>query len=277
MRRYFLLSIVAIATFALSAQNEGKLAIIHTNDTHSQIEPFGENAGERSGMAGLARRATLVKELREEYSNLLLLDAGDFFQGTPYFNFFNGELEVRAMNLLGYDAVTLGNHEFDNGVEFLANALRDAKFDVVCSNYDFTNTPLQRIIKPYVIKEVAGQRVGIVAMSINPKGLIAPNNVNGITYNDPYESVIKLAKRLRDDQGCSMIICLSHIGHNYEGSPSDLDFAKLSSSIDLVVGGHSHTYLEKALELTNAEGEPIVVTQAGSKGQYVGKLIYDIK
>jgi len=277
MRRYFLLSIVAIATFALSAQNEGKLAIIHTNDTHSQIEPFGENAGERSGMAGLARRATLVKELREEYSNLLLLDAGDFFQGTPYFNFFNGELEVRAMNLLGYDAVTLGNHEFDNGVEFLANALRDAKFDVVCSNYDFTNTPLQRIIKPYVIKEVAGQRVGIVAMCINPKGLIAPNNVNGITYNDPYESVIKLAKRLRDDQGCSMIICLSHIGHNYEGSPSDLDFAKLSSSIDLVVGGHSHTYLEKALELTNAEGEPIVVTQAGSKGQYVGKLIYDIK
>ncbi|MGL5014805.1 MAG: bifunctional metallophosphatase/5'-nucleotidase [Bacteroidales bacterium] len=277
MRRYFLLSIVAIATFALSAQNEGKLAIIHTNDTHSQIEPFGENAGERSGMAGLARRATLVKELREEYSNLLLLDAGDFFQGTPYFNFFNGELEVRAMNLLGYDAVTLGNHEFDNGVEFLANALRDAKFDVVCSNYDFTNTPLQRIIKPYVIKEVAGQRVGIVAMSINPKGLIAPNNMNGITYNDPYESVIKLAKRLRDDQGCSMIICLSHIGHNYEGSPSDLDFAKLSSSIDLVVGGHSHTYLEKALELTNAEGEPIVVTQAGSKGQYVGKLIYDIK
>ncbi|MGL5893554.1 MAG: metallophosphoesterase, partial [Bacteroidales bacterium] len=118
MRRYFILSIVAIVSFALSAQNESKLAIIHTNDTHSQIEPFGENAGERSGMAGLARRATVVKELREEYPNLLLLDAGDFFQGTPYFNFFNGELEVRAMNLLGYDVVTLGNHEFDNGVEF---------------------------------------------------------------------------------------------------------------------------------------------------------------
>ncbi|MGL5893634.1 MAG: metallophosphoesterase, partial [Bacteroidales bacterium] len=181
------------------------------------------------------------------------------------------------MNLLGYDVVTLGNHEFDNGVEFLANALRDAKFDVVCSNYDFANTPLEQIIKPYVIKEIAGQRVGIVAMSINPKGLIAPNNVNGIKYNDPYESVERCATMLRESKGCSMIICLSHIGHNYEGSPSDLDFAKQSKSIDLVVGGHSHTYLEKALELTNAEGEPVVVTQAGSKGQYVGKLIYDFK
>ncbi|MGL4992986.1 MAG: bifunctional metallophosphatase/5'-nucleotidase [Bacteroidales bacterium] len=276
MRKYILLTILTVV-FALSAQNEGKLAILHTNDTHSQIEPFGDNAGERSGMAGLARRATLIKDLRAEYSNVLLLDAGDFFQGTPYFNFFNGEIEVRAMNLLGYDAVTLGNHEFDNGVEFLANALREAKFDVVCSNYDFTGTPLEMIIKPYVIKQVAGQRIGIVAMSIDPKGLIAPNNVNGIKYNDPYESVEQLAKKLRQDKGCSMIICLSHIGHNYKGSASDLDFAKLSTSIDLIVGGHSHTYIEKAVEMTNSVGEPIIVTQAGSKGQYVGKLVYEFK
>lgn len=259
------------------AQNEQKLAIIHTNDTHSQIESFGKNAREDEGKAGLARRATLIKELRAEYPNLLLVDAGDFLQGTPYFNFFNGEVEVKAMNALGYDVVTLGNHEFDNGVEFLAKALQGAQFEVVSSNYDFGTTPLADIVKPYVVKVINGQRIGIVAVCINPSGLVTPANFAGVEFRDPYTTVESLAERLRRDEGCSMIVCLSHLGHDSKDRPADLDFARLSKSVDLIVGGHTHTKLQEALVMTNATGNPIVVTQAGSKGQFVGKLIYEFK
>lgn len=274
--KQLLFTICLLFSLSLFAQNENKLVILHTNDTHSQIEPFGEQAGDNKGKAGLARRATLIKEIRKQYPNVLLLDAGDFIQGTPYFNMFGGELEVKAMNQLGYDVVTLGNHEFDNGVEFLSKMLQNAKFDIVSANYDVSNTVLKNQIKPYVIKNINGIKVGIIGLNVRPNGLISDKNFEGIRFLNPIDEVNRYAKILKEDEKVDLVIALSHLGYQSDSQFSDKKVAAESRNVDIIIGGHSHTYLPEPVEVKNMDGQPVMITQSGSKGMNVGKLIFEI-
>lgn len=274
--KQLLFTICLLFSLSLFAQNENKLVILHTNDTHSQIEPFGEQAGDNKGKAGLARRTTLIKEIRKQYPNVLLLDAGDFIQGTPYFNMFGGELEVKAMNQLGYDVVTLGNHEFDNGVEFLSKMLQNAKFDIVSANYDVSNTVLKNQIKPYVIKNINGIKVGIIGLNVRPNGLISDKNFEGIRFLNPIDEVNRYAKILKEDEKVDLVIALSHLGYQSDSQFSDKKVAAGSRNVDIIIGGHSHTYLPEPVEVKNMDGQPVMITQSGSKGMNVGKLIFEI-
>lgn len=274
--KQLLFTICLLFSLSLFAQNENKLVILHTNDTHSQIEPFGEQAGDNKGKAGLARRATLIKEIRKQYPNVLLLDAGDFIQGTPYFNMFGGELEVKSMNQLGYDVVTLGNHEFDNGVEFLSKMLQNAKFDIVSANYDVSNTVLKNQIKPYVIKNINGIKVGIIGLNVRPNGLISDKNFEGIRFLNPIDEVNRYAKILKEDEKVDLVIALSHLGYQSDSQFSDKKVAAGSRNVDIIIGGHSHTYLPEPVEVKNMDGQPVMITQSGSKGMNVGKLIFEI-
>lgn len=268
--------ITLLFSLSIFAQNENKLVILHTNDTHSQIEAFGDQAGDNKGKAGLARRATIIKNIRKQYPNILLLDAGDFIQGTPYFNMFGGELEVKAMNQLGYDVVTLGNHEFDNGVDFLANMLKNAKFDVVSANYDVSNTALKNTVKPYVIKNVNGIKVGIIGLNVRPNGLISDKNFEGIRFLNPIEEVNHYARILKEDEKVDMVIALSHLGYQSDSQFSDKKVAAESRNVDVIIGGHSHTFLPEPVKVDNLDGKPVLITQSGSKGMNVGKLIFEI-
>lgn len=274
--KQLLLSICLLFSLSLFAQNENKLVILHTNDTHSQIEPFGDQAGDNKGKAGLARRATLIKEVRKQYPNVLLLDAGDFIQGTPYFNMFGGELEIKAMNKLGYDVVTLGNHEFDNGISFLSNMLKSANFDIVSANYDVSNTVLKDQIKPYVIKNINGIKVGIIGLNVRPNGLISDKNFEGIRFLNPIDEVNRYAKILKEEEKVDLVIALSHLGYQSDSQFSDKKVAAGSRNVDVIVGGHSHTYLPEPIEVKNLDGQPVLITQSGSKGMNVGKLIFEI-
>src|ERR1700682_6478601 len=176
---------------------ETLITILHTNDTHSQIDPLSENDKQYPGKGGVARRATLVKRVRKENPNTLLIDAGDVFQGTPYFNFYKGEVEYKSMSLIGYDVVTLGNHDFDNGVSALVAAMKFANFDFVSTNYDVSATPLQSRVKPYVVRVLGGVRVGLFGMGISPDNLITPENFKGVKYNDPITASREVVKVLR--------------------------------------------------------------------------------
>ncbi|MGL5318689.1 MAG: bifunctional metallophosphatase/5'-nucleotidase [Bacteroidales bacterium] len=274
--KHLLLSICLLFSLSALAQNEDKLVILHTNDTHSQIEAFGEQAGDNKGKAGLARRATAIKQIRKEYKNVLLLDAGDYIQGTPYFNLFNGELEIKAMNMLGYDVATLGNHEFDNGVNFLANMLKSAKFDIISANYDVSKTALKDLIKPYVIKDVNGIKVGIIGLNIKPDGLISDKNFEGIRFLSPIEQANNYAKMLKEEKKVDLVIVLSHLGYQSDPNFSDKKVAEATRNVDIFVGGHSHTYLPEATKIKNMDGQTVLITQSGSKGMNLGKIIYTV-
>src|SRR5690349_17764986 len=194
------------------ASGEVVITILHTNDTHSQIDPLPAN-DKNAGKGGVARRATLVKRVRKENPNTLLIDAGDVLQGTPYFNFYKGEVEYKAMSAIGYDVGTLGNHEFDKGVEDLAKALKFATFDLVSANYDVKGTVLEGRVKPYVVKTVGGIKVGLFGLGISPVALITPANFKGVTYNDPVVAAREVVKTLREKERCSLVVCMSHLGY----------------------------------------------------------------
>lgn len=241
------------------------LTILHTNDTHSQVLPNGKNLG------GYARRMGIIARERAKDPNLILLDAGDFSQGTPYFNFFKGRVEIDALNYMGYDAVTLGNHEFDNGLDTLAFILKKAKFPIVCANYDVIGTPLEGIVKPYTIIRRAGLKIGIFGIGVNPVGLITEKNFSPIKYLNPYQAAEETANILRA-KGCDIVICLSHQGTYAltEGNFNDADMCAATKGIDVIIGGHTHKlYADERIE--NAEGELIPILQMGKSGINLGK------
>lgn len=277
MKRISILYILAIVLLAgMSVNGEAakkvRLVILHTNDTHSQVEPTDKSTLPTSDMGGYARRMGVIKKIRSEEKNVLLLDAGDFSQGTPYFNFYNGRIEVDAMNKMGYDAGTLGNHEFDNGIDTLAVILRNAKFPVLSSNYDISNTPLRDIINPYLIIGKFGLRIGIMALNVQPKSLIIESNYKGLTYNDPVEVANKMADYLKKEKKCDLIICLSHLGGDKNAKEvNDFEIARKSSNIDVIIGGHSHTMLENARE-KSIKGKNVIIAQVGKSGLYLGKI-----
>jgi 5'-nucleotidase len=262
------------------AADETVITILHTNDTHSQIDPLPAN-DRNAGKGGVARRATLVKRIRKENPNTLLVDAGDVLQGTPYFNFYRGEVEYKAMSAIGYDAGTLGNHEFDNGVEALAAALKFANFDIVSANYDVKGTVLEGRVKPYVVKTVGGLRVGLFGLGISPTALITPENFKGVTYVDPVIAARDVVKILREKERCALVVCMSHLG--YSPTPrrnemaGDWQVAAQVDGIDFIASGHSHLFMEQPAEQTQPCGAKTLIFQVGKSGINVGRVDFTFR
>jgi len=263
------LFLLAAFQTSLTAQD---LVILHTNDTHSNIEPAA--SGRNAGLGGFQRRANYIQKVRSEHKNVLLLDAGDYNQGTPYFTLFKGYAEIELYNAMKYDAVCLGNHEFDNGQLQLAERLKKAKYPTLCANYDFAETPLKGMIKPYTIIKKGGRKIGIIGVLIDLRGYVAETSRTNLVYKNPVPIVNDLAKMLRDKKGCDLVIVLSHIGFDdgSEDNPSDTELAKLTSNVDMIIGGHSHTFLEEPVVMKNREGKDVIVCQTGAAGVYVGRM-----
>lgn len=250
-----------------------KLTILYTNDQHSRIEPFPVNDPKWPDQGGFARRAALIKKIRSQESNVLLLDAGDIFQGTPYFNFYAGELEYKLMTQMGYDVVTIGNHDFDLGVDNITKQMPHAGFDFVCANYDFSDTSLHGKVRPYRILIKDGIKIGIFGIGIELEGLVDKKNYGGTRYLDPIAKAKKTAEVLKLEKKCDYVICLSHLGYSYPGKKvSDMDLSEQTAHIDLIIGGHTHTFLDEAKQLRNANGRPLHVTQVGWAGIWLGRM-----
>lgn len=250
-----------------------KLTILHTNDVHSRIDPFPMDGSRLQGMGGVASRATLINQIRKAEKNVLLLDSGDIFQGTPYFNMYLGEIEIKAMTALGYDAATIGNHDFDGGMENLKNQLKWADFPVISSNYDFKDSPLHDSIPSYVIKNVDGIKVGIFGLGIELQGLVPKNLYGNTIYHDPIMKGNTIAHFLKNELQCEYIICLSHLGYSYKESKiSDVNLAPLLNHVDLILGGHTHTFLDNAILTKNKEGNPLIINQVGWAGVMLGRI-----
>lgn len=252
-----------------------KLTILHTNDVHSRIDPFPDDGGPYAGKGGILARKALIQQIRQEEDRVLLLDAGDIFQGTPYFNLFGGEVELKAMSALGYDATTLGNHDFDAGIDGLLKVMPHANFPFLNVNYDFSDTDLLGRIAPYKVFEWPALRVGVFGLGIELLGLVPAELYGGVRYNHPVEPANRTARFLRREEKCDLVICLSHLGYrSNSGQIKDPDLAAASEDIDLIIGGHSHTFLEKPDLVLNRVGQAVVINQVGWGGIVLGRLDY---
>lgn len=261
----------------LSSFNKKKfskhLTILHTNDVHSHIETFPANHPKYPNRGGVSRRYTLIEKIRAENPNTLLLDAGDIFQGTPYFNFYGGEIEFKLMSKLGYKASTIGNHEFDNGLEGILSQLPNAKFDFVNANYDFSKTILEGKIKPFKIFEIDGLKIGIFGLGIELQGLVEKKLYKETVYSDPVSVAQDIVKKLKTEQDCDLIICLSHLGYHYKSDKiDDLKLASQTQDIDLIIGGHTHTFLPKPTVTKNSKGKNLLINQVGWAGVNLGRI-----
>ena len=254
-----------------------RLTILHTNDTHSRIDPFPMDGGRNQGMGGVAQRARLIEQIRMKEEHVLLLDAGDIFQGTPYFNLYKGEPEIKAMTSMAYDATTIGNHDFDAGLENLANQLtRHAKFPMLISNYDFSGTPMEFNYEPYKIFKKGKLKIGVFGVGIEMKGLV-PDTLFGQTrYIEPVQKANEVAEKLKKDKNCDLVVCLSHLGYQYKDNKvSDEALAKESGNIDLIIGGHTHTFLDAPVVYKNMKGQDVIVNQVGFAGIILGRLDFE--
>lgn len=257
-----------------SAKKATKITILHTNDVHSHIDPFGPEDERNANKGGIARRASLIESLRKENPNTLLLDAGDIFQGTPYFNYYGGELEFKLMSKLKYDAATIGNHDFDNGIDGLFAQLPYAEFLFLSANYDFSNTIMDTHTKPYKVFIKDGIKIGVFGLGIELEGLVDPMMYKETKYLNPLEIAQDMSRVLKDDEQCDLVICLSHLGYyrNNENKVSDLKLAAATKNIDLIIGGHTHTFLPKPTVVKNIEGKNMLVNQVGCYGINLGKI-----
>ena len=256
---------------SLSKSNDIKLTILHTNDMHSHIHPF--KSGRNKGLGGIAQRATIIKEIRKKEDNVLLLDAGDIFQGTPYFNFYGGELEFKLMSEMKYDAATLGNHDFDNGLDGLKKQLPHSEFPFLISNYDFTDTILKDRFKPYKIFSKGDLSIGVFGIGIELEGLVPKKLYQNTLYKDPIITANYFAKLLKIDYKCDLVICLSHLGLKYKSNKvSDIKLANQTSNIDLIIGGHTHTFLRKPISQLNLVGKEVLINQVGWAGINIGRI-----
>ena len=250
-----------------------RLTILHTNDTHSRIEPFPNDGSRNAGLGGTARRASVINRIRQEEEHVLLVDCGDIFQGTPYFNKFLGELEFRLMSEMGYDVATIGNHDFDGGIDNLAYQMQHASFDMVSSNYDFGNTPMHDKVADYKIIEKGGVKIGICGAGIELKGLVAPDMYGETKYLDPVRRVTETATKLKREYKCDYVICLSHLGYKYRGDKvSDVVLASESEHVDLILGGHTHTFMDGPDIIKNRDDKPVMIHQVGWAGILLGRI-----
>ena len=266
---------VGLALNNFSCSSHKNITILHTNDVHSHVEPFSKDHSEFPNKGGVERRATLISEIRKQNPNTLLFDAGDIFQGTPYFNFYGGEIEFKLMSMLGYDAITIGNHDFDNGMDGLDKQLINAKFDIISSNYDFKNTILESKVSDYKIYDKSGIKIGVFGLGIELEGLVSKELYKETKYLDPVDIANDTAKKLKETENCDIVICLSHLGYKYEKFPnkvSDLNLAKSTKNIDLIIGGHTHTFMNKPVVVKNNVGNDVLINQVGCFGLYLGRI-----
>lgn len=267
------LAFTGISQELLAKQDLLHISVLHTNDIHCHIDPFPETNPSYAGRGGLARLSALIKGIREENNPVLLVDAGDMFQGTPYFNFYKGELIMKVMTKLGYEASTIGNHEFDNGLEGIEQSLKYAGFPLICSNYDFSQTILRNRFPEYRIFNKNGIKIGLYGLGVEMAGLVAENNYAGTVYLDPVTTARKMEIFLKNERNCDLVICLSHLGLKYrETKISDTLLAGQTRMTDLIIGGHTHSYLKEPLQLKNAEGKRIIVNQAAWAGLMLGRV-----
>ncbi len=273
MKRFYVLLIIILALSLEAGAKKKKLVILHSNDTHSCIYPLNENLLDtlQAGRGGFLRRAQMIKEERKNSPCLLLLDSGDFSQGSPYYTMFQGDVEIGLMNLMGYDAAALGNHEFDFGLENMARIFKQANFPILCANYDFTGTPLEGVVKPYTIIKKNGLKIGIFGLSPELDGLVFAKNCEGITFLDPIEVARQMADILKRKEKCDLVICLSHLGWDILGV-DDTEVMASTKDIDLFLGGHTHSYFDSLKFVKNLDGKEIPNDQNGKSGIYVGKL-----
>ncbi|WP_295833575.1 metallophosphoesterase [uncultured Winogradskyella sp.] len=270
-----LIGLGGLTVSSANASKTKKITILHTNDVHSHIDPFGPNDGRNANKGGVARRASLVESIRKENPNTLLLDAGDIFQGTPYFNYYGGELEFKLMSMLKYDLATIGNHDFDNGIDGLYAQLPHADFDFVSANYNFKNTVLDTHVKPYKIFIKDDVRIGVFGLGIELEGLVGKRHFKETEYIYPVEIAQDMSRILKEDEQCDIVICLSHLGYFYKKTPdkiSDLLLARQTKDIDLIIGGHTHTFLPKPTIEKNSVGKNVLVNQVGCYGLYLGQI-----
>ncbi|OJX48930.1 MAG: metallophosphatase [Flavobacterium sp. 38-13] len=270
-----LLTVGGLSLSSFNTLNKKHITILHTNDVHSHIDPFPPTDAKNPNMGGVSRRASLIESIRRENPNVLLLDAGDIFQGTPYFNYYGGELEFKLMSMMKYDLATMGNHDFDNGIDGFYSQLHNAKFDFVSANYDFKNTVLDGIVKPYKIFIKDGIKIGVFGLGVELDGLVDKKNYKETVYNDPVSVSQEMTRILKTQEKCDLIICLSHIGYAYKNDPdkiSDLKLAAATRDIDLIIGGHTHTFLDKPTIVKNLDGIDTLVNQVGCYGINLGRI-----
>ena len=259
-----------------ASTNKIDLTILHTNDMHSRIDPFPDDGGQYAGLGGMSRRAQLIRQIRNEAKQVLLLDAGDIFQGTPYFNLFGGELEFKLMSQMGYDAATLGNHDFDEGINGLEKQLPHASFPFIISNYDFTGNALNNRFTPYRVFEKGNMKVGVFGLGIELKGLVAEKLYGNTRYVDPVPVAREMIQQLRSLQ-CNLIVCLSHLGYQHDSDKiSDQKLATQVNEIDLIIGGHTHTFLDKPQVITSSGGYTTLINQVGFGGINLGRIDFSL-
>ena len=271
------MAIVAFAAIAATGEAQDKqLVILHTNDTHSTVEQLNPNLANKdlAGRGGYIRRLELLRQERQQHPDLLYFDSGDFSQGSPFYTLFKGDVEIGLMNQMGIDAATIGNHEFDYGLENMARLFKMANFPIVCANYDFTGTVVEGLVKPYVIIKRNGVKIGVFGLAPKLDGLVELANCKGVTYLDPVAKALEMATLLKKKKKCDMVICISHLGWLDDG---DKAMIKGSRYIDLVLGGHSHTYLERLEYVPDLDGHQVAVDQNGKHGIWIGKMVVDLK
>jgi 5'-nucleotidase len=266
-------SSLPLKAYSLDDPDFVNITILHTNDVHSRVEPFPMDGGRNQGKGGVAKRAAIIENIRAQQKNVLLLDAGDIFQGTPYFNFFAGELEMKLMSALRYDAGTIGNHDFDAGIEGFEKQLKFANFPILNANYTLDDTVLYNKVIPYKIFKMQGVKIGVFGIGIKLEGLVPKKLFGNTVYNDPVQAADLWSKRLRHDMGCDYVVCLSHLGFKYGDSTiSDHTLAANTEEIDLIIGGHTHTFLNDAVIVKNKVGDPVTINQVGFAGIMLGRL-----
>lgn len=254
-------------------KNETHITLLHTNDMHSRIDPFPSNDRKYPGQGGVAKRATILQNIRAKNPNTLLVDCGDILQGTPYFNFYDGELEFKLMDELGYQAATIGNHDFDAGIDRLAQLMKGANFPMLNTNYNFDDTPLNGLVKPYNIYQFEEVKIGVLGVGLELDGLVPPKLFGATQYHNPVEKANETAAILKNDLGCDLVIVLSHLGYKYDSNKvSDVVLAENSKYIDVILGGHTHTFMDVPDVVKNRNDEPVIINQVGWAGICIGRL-----
>lgn len=274
MKRYQISLLVCLAlsfAFSLSAQDTKKLIILQTSDVHSRIEPVNQKGDRNYNEGGFVRRATFLDQFRKEHENVLVFDCGDISQGTPYYNMFQGEVEIKLMNRMGYDGMAIGNHEFDFGLDNMARLFKLAKFPVLCANYNLDATVLKDLVKPYIILDRFGLKIGVFGLGAKPEGLIQANKCEGVVYEDPIEVSNKVAALLKA-KGCDLVLCLSHLGIQM-----DERLVAKTRNIDVILGGHSHTFMKGPKTYLNMDGKGVSIMHSGKSGVRVGRLDLTLK
>lgn len=278
MKRIYIMMILALAA-AGTGLAQKRLTILHTNDTHSCILPVNPNVDDTlvAGRGGYLRRIAMLKEERAKEPKLLLFDSGDFSQGSAYYTLFRGDVEIGLMNRMGYQAATIGNHEFDYGLENMARLFKMADFPIVCANYDFTGTVVEDFVKPYTVIKHDGVKIGVFGLGPKMSGLISDKNIKGVKYIDPITVTKDVVKTLRDKEKCDIVICLSHLGWSIFPDIDDNQLISATEGIDLVLGGHSHTYMQEISYVTDAQGKSVPDDQNGKHGVFIGKIVMELK